>query len=419
MPTGVIYNRCMREGDDNLWDAGIRGVNRFMERWAARLPLLRSLRDAFRGGGDGFIDWERAEAIAVLVSIYEEAPRPPDQPGLQEEFEGIARRSAGLVEDFTGLRPGEELGPLLVLDRPAWIRANLSGFKLIFEPLSQSYRQALKRAREQRARPAGLGGRLTGGLLTAQIGMVMGYLSRNVLGQFDLGLPKLEDAGKLYIIYPNLVKAEEKMRLVPQDFRLWITLHEVTHAFEFAAFPWLREYMRRLMQDYFSSVSLQLEEMGRRVAPADLRDPARLNEMINRGGLISVIHTPEQREILDRIQAFMSLVEGYSNHVMDGVGSSILPSYREMKESFRRRRDSRSGAERFLQRVLGFDLKFQQYQAGELFCREVSEEEGQEFLNLAWKREENLPTYEEILHPFIWIDRIKGTEGKRVEHFHV
>lgn len=413
------YNHRMRREDDNPWDASIRAVNRFMERWAARLPLMRSLRDAFRGGGEGFIDWEQSERIAEMLSLSD-APAPvPEGAGLQERFEEIVRDSARLVEEFTGLRPREELGPLLVLDRPAWIKANLAGFKLIFEPLSHSYSEALKRLEAGRPRPAALGRRVTSGLLTAQVGMVMGYLARNVLGQFDLGLPKPQDSGRLYIIYPNLVKAEERMRLVPEDFRLWITLHEVTHAFEFAAFPWMRDYMLRLMRDYFSSVRLQLEEMGKRVIPADLRDPGRLNEIISRGGLISVVHTPEQREILGRIQAFMSLVEGYSNHVMDGVGSRILRTYREMKESFRRRRESRSGAERFVERVLGFDLKFQQYQTGELFCREVSEEEGLGFLNLAWKREENLPTYEEILHPFLWVERMRGSEGKRVEHFHV
>ena len=132
-----------------------------------------------------------------------------------------------------------------------------------------------------------------------------------------------------------------------------------------------------------------------------------------------MVHNPEQREILARIQAFMSLVEGYSNFVMDGVGKEILPTYQEMKETFARRRDSKTGAERFIEKVLGFDLKLQQYQIGELFCREVAEKEGVDFLNLAWKNEENLPTYDEIHHPFVWIERMRETEGRRVEHFHI
>ncbi len=407
------------QGKDNLWDESIRWINQFAERMVARAPLYRSLKNAFTNGSDDFIDWKQSEEIAEIVSMSDGAPSPPLSKELREYFADIAQRSEWLVENFTGLQPKEALGPLLVLDRPAWIKANLSSFQLIFEPLADSYSKALKNLENQRSKSLKMGRRMAKGLLTVQIGLVMGYLARNVLGQFDLGLPRLEDKGKLYIVYPNLIKAEEKMRLVPDEFRLWITLHEVTHAFEFAAFPWLRGFMRNLMEEYFRSISLRLEEMGTRLRPEEFRNPQRLNEIINSGGLISVIHTPEQKDILNRIQAFMSLVEGYSNFVMDKVGREILPSYEEMSNAFRRQRETKTGAERFIQRMLGFDLKLQQYQIGELFCREVEEKEGLSFLNYAWKREENLPNYEEIMHPFIWIIRMKETEAKRVEHFYL
>ncbi len=403
----------MHYDTDNPWDRALREVNRFMEAVARRLPVLRSLREAFAGEGDGLIDWDQAREIAVLVAQSEGAEPAPD-PGVQRQFETMRLRSEELVREYTGLRPREEVGPLFVFDRPRWIEANLTSFKLIFEPLAEGYARTLSHLEEQRSRQYHLGRRLTRGLLTAQLGMVMGYLARSVLGQFDLGLPRLEDSGKLYIVYPNLLKAENKMRLNPADFRLWITLHEVTHGFEFAAHPWLREYLRSLMERYFRSVSLRLEDISLGLRPEELRDVRRLNEIISQGGLMAVIHTPEQREILDRIQAFMSLVEGYSNLVMDMVGREIIPTYRQMSVAFRHRRDSKSGAERLVERMLGFDLKLQQYQVGELFCREVVEKKGLEFLNLAWKREENLPGAEEIRHPYLWIERIEGQEGRRV-----
>jgi coenzyme F420 biosynthesis associated uncharacterized protein len=398
---------------ENPWDRSLREVNRFMEAVARKIPVIRSLREAFAGDGDGFIDWEQAREIAKLVA---ESEGVAPAPGLEvrEQFEAMRQRSEKLVRSFTGLRPLEEVGPLFVFDRPQWIEANLSSFKLIFEPLAESYAKTLHRLEEQRDRQYQLGRKLTRGLLTAQLGMVMGYLARSVLGQFDLGLPRLEDSGKLYIVYPNLLKAEDKMRLNPADFRLWITLHEVTHGFEFASHPWLREYLRSLMERYFRSVSLRLEDMSLNLRPGELRDARRLNEIISRGGLMSIIHTPEQQEILDRIQAFMSLVEGYSNLVMDMVGREIIPTYRQMSIAFRHRRDSKSGAERLVERMLGFDLKLQQYQVGELFCREVEEKKGLEFLNLAWKREENLPGAEEIRHPYLWIERMERQEGHRV-----
>ncbi len=408
----------MYEERENPWDRSLREVSEFIEAVAGKIPLLRSIREAFQRSGDGFIDWEQAREIAVTVAQSEDVAPPPD-PAVRRQFEEMRERSEGLVRSYTRLQPREEVGPLFVFDRPQWIEANLSSFKLIFEPLGEAYNRTLQGLEEQRNRPMNLGRKFTRGLLTAQLGMVMGYLARSVLGQFDLGLPRLEDSGKLYIVYPNLLKAENKMRLEPGDFRLWITLHEVTHGFEFAAHPWLRGYLRSLMENYFRSVSLRLEEMGLRLRPEELRDARRLNEIINQGGLLSIVHTPEQREILSRIQAFMSLVEGYSNLIMDMVGRDMIPTFKQMSLAFRHRRDSKSGAEKFVERMLGFDLKLQQYQVGELFCREVAEKKGLDFLNLAWKREENLPTAEEIRHAFLWIERMEESEGKRVVFYRI
>jgi len=403
------------EEKENPWDRSLRGVNEFIEGFARRMPVYRSIRGAFRGGAGGMVDWEQAREIAVMVA-QSEGSTPPVPDGARSELEAMMRRSEGLVREYSHLDPGEPVGPLLVFSRVDWIEANLASFQLIFEPLAESYGKTLRKLEEQRKRPLRAGRGFTRGLLTAQLGMVIGYLARGVLGQFDLGLPRPEDGGKLYIVYPNLLKAESKMRLVPEDFRLWITLHEVTHAFEFAANPWIRQYLRSLMENYFESISLRLEEMGMRLRPQELRDSRKLNEIINQGGLISVVHSPEQREILSRIQAFMSLVEGYSNLVMDLVGKEIIPSFKEMSIAFRHRRDSKSGAERFVERMLGFDLKLQQYQVGELFCKEVAEKKGLDFLNLAWKREENLPDGEEIRNAYEWIARIEEAEKERVLH---
>jgi coenzyme F420 biosynthesis associated uncharacterized protein len=398
---------------ENPWDRSLRGVNDFMEKFARSLPVYRSLRRAFRGGNEGMVDWEQAREIAVMVA-QSEGTAPAATEEVRRDFEAMMKRSVELVKEYSHLDPGEAVGPLLVFGRPDWIEANLESFQLIFEPMAESYGKTLHKLEERRKKPMRMGRGFSRGLLTAQLGMVIGYLARGVLGQFDLGLPRPEDGGKLYIVYPNLLKAEDKLRLVPEDFRLWITLHEVTHAFEFAANPWIRQYLRSLMESYFKSVSLRLEEMGTRLRPQELRNTQKLNEIINQGGLISVVHNPEQREILSRIQAFMSLVEGYSNLIMDVAGKETIPSFKEMSMAFRHRRDSKTGAERFVERMLGFDLKLQQYQIGELFCKEVAEKKGLDFLNLAWKREENLPDSEEIRHAFQWIERMEGSEKERI-----
>jgi coenzyme F420 biosynthesis associated uncharacterized protein len=291
----------------------------------------------------------------------------------------------------------------------------MRGFQIIFEPLSDSYSKALDTFTRRR-KPGSLQRRFLKGMLTIQVGLVMGYLSRNVLGQFDLGIPDPDAQGELYIVFPNMVRAENKLRLEPKDFRLWITLHEVTHAVEFKSHPWLKSYMKDLMDEYFRTVALRLEDLSLRLKPQNVGDQQSLKEIMRQGGLVSLVSTPEQREILGRIQAFMSLIEGYSNLVMEAVGADVLPTYKEMSSAFRKRQESKTGAERLVQRMLGFDLKLRQYQVGELFCREVMEKEGVPFLNRVWERPDNLPTAEEITRPYEWIERVKREGAERITH---
>lgn len=408
----------VKSDEKNMWDQSISGVNRVIEGVAGRVPLFRSLRDSFRPGDDKMIDWDQSERIAEILA-NSDGEQPVQVSGkVQGDFDRMAEQSREMVTSFTGLPVCQDLGPVYVFDRPAWVRANLEGFKLIFEPLSENYQAALDKFSKQR-RGQGFQKRLMRGVLTIQIGLVMGYLSRSVLGQFDLGIPDLESGGKLYIVMPNMLKAERKMALDPADFRLWITLHEVTHAVEFQASPWLRTYMKDLMDQYFRSVALRLEDLGTRLKPENLGDASSLQEIVKQGGLVSLVSTPEQREILGRIQAFMSLIEGYSNLVMDSVGEKVLPSYKEMSMAFRRRQETKTGAERLVQRMLGFDLKLRQYQVGELFCREVMEKEGLDFLNRVWLRPENLPGSEEIVKPYLWIERVKREGVERILHYDV
>ncbi len=410
----------MKEEDSfTAWERGLEWASRFLDGIARQVPFFKIVREVFAEESEELVNWAQAEEIAVLVAQSEAAAVSPPGPDVNRDFRAMKERSVELVRQYSRLQPREPIGDILVLDRPGWIRANLNSFRLVFQPLAESYRRTLEKFESGGGALTSWGKRITHGLLTFQLGMVIGYLARNVLGQYDLGLPDMEDGGKLYVVYPNMLKAERNLGLVPSDFRLWITLHEVTHAFEFASHPWLRRYMKELMEKYFSSVSLRLEEIGLNLRPEEFTDARRLNEIMKEGGLLSVIHTPEQRAILSDIQAFMSLVEGYSNLVMDMAGRDIIPSYEEMSRAFRRRRELKSGAEKFIERMLGFDLKLQQYHIGELFCREVYETRGMDFLNLVWRYRDYLPTSEEIRKPYLWMERVSREEGEHVTHHRI
>jgi coenzyme F420 biosynthesis associated uncharacterized protein len=175
--------------------------------------------------------------------------------------------------------------------------------------------------------------------------------------------------------------------------------------FQFSGVPWLRGHIASLLREYLATVDVRIEGGAAGGLPS-LPDPREFVERFREGGLAALVQTAEQREIMDRIQAVMAVIEGYSEHVMDAIGEEVLPEYAGLREAMDRRRRSRSAPERLLQRLLGFDLKMRQYVLGKGFCDAVVEHHGLPLLNRVWSAPEALPTLEELERPEAWAERV-------------
>ncbi|MCL4459613.1 MAG: zinc-dependent metalloprotease [Chloroflexi bacterium] len=352
------------------------------------------------------INWERVRRLAVRIALQKGGGLPLSRTELSQRYGALVHYSAELIARYTGQKLPQPLESVFVFDRIDWIDANLANFKLLFEPLERVNWEAL--------RSATIGSRLFGGLsqvvLSAQLGALMGYLSQRVLGQYDLSLLGKEPltAGQLYFVEPNILDLERHLGLSGEDLRLWIGLHETTHAYEFEAHPWLRDYWNSLLRQYIESISAELMRVQ-----SDGLQWRRLVGHIGSGlfrsrYLLELVMAPEQRRLFHQIQALMCLVEGFSNHVMDQAGRALLPNYKLLKTYFEERLRQKSAAERLFIRLTGLDVKLEQYALGERFVAEVVRRQGIEFLNLAWQSPATLPTLEEVHQPRRWIDRIRS-----------
>ncbi len=299
-----------------------------------------------------------------------------------------------LVEGFTGLAIQGYPSRPWVMTRGEWLQANLRGFHRVLEPFAAN---AMKRVRD------GALAEVRRKTLGAQIGALMGYMGRKVLGQYDLFLPA-DDDGLLYFVGPNVVGVERRFRFPERDFRLWVGLHEVAHRVQFGAVPWLRGHVSGLMDSYLSSLEL---------------DPKRLMETLKRAvrevrsgavewrgvGWVFLLMTPDQRDLLTRMQSMMALLEGHGNFVMNGVGNGRIPNLETFRRKLHERRQGH-GMERAFQRAIGFDAKVRQYDIGERFVAEAVERAGMEGFNRVWERPSNLPTLAEIARPDEWLARV-------------
>jgi putative hydrolase len=136
-----------------------------------------------------------------------------------------------------------------------------------------------------------------------------------------------------------------------------------------------------------------------------LPDPQKLVSRFREGGLAALVQSPEQRELMEEVQAAMSVVEGYSEHVMDRVAAEFIPGHEKLRAAMDRRRASRSAPQRIIEKLLGFDVKLRQYEQGKKWADEVASLAGIEGLNRVWSAPSALPTARELRHPGQWLKR--------------
>src|SRR3954465_8366962 len=353
------------------------------------------------------IDWDTATQVATRVSGADGGISILDRARLQDEYESMVRKIEGPIADYTGTTLPLGQIDVRVLDRPEWIKANVAAFKQMFQPLEEVYSETV-----------GKGGmsfpgmtKLSRAMLSGQVGLLLGFLARKVLGQYDISLLGHEplQAGKLYFVEPNIKMLENTLKVPADDLRTWIALHEATHAHEFEVNPWVRGYLNGQLDAYLRSMA---EELASPTGSVLGGLAARLVANLRNGqSLIEAMMSPHQRQMLARLQALMSLAEGYSNPVMNRVGERLLPSYAEIHERVEHRQANRSQIEELFLRLTGLKMKMEQYALGEKFAARVADQRDVAFLNLAWQAPEWLPTEAEIRDPDAWIARMDGEGG--------
>jgi putative hydrolase len=377
----------------------------------AEVPLLREIQRVLLSGS-GPINWELARQLGIAAATWGRED-PPVTEEDRRGFEGATRMAELAVADHTGLTPPIDVSRVQAVRRTEWVEANVLGLRELFEPGAERLARALSEAqtREAGGQPetAGMLGavldQMAPLLVGAQVGAVIGSLGQRVLGQYELPLPRRSEPALLFVV-PNIAEFERHWSLPTDEFRAWVALHETAHAFQLGQ-PWVRDHFLALVREVAAGLDFDLSALEDRLEGLDLSDPQRLAEALGSPGeLLESSLTDEQRLLLRRIQAFMAAAEGHADHVMGAVGRRILGSYDRIDEAMRRRHEGRSEEERAVERMLGIDLKLEQYRLGRAFCERVVELTGEATLSRMWRDAESLPSMPELEEPTLWLSRI-------------
>jgi coenzyme F420 biosynthesis associated uncharacterized protein len=370
----------------------------------------RTFEDSGTDDLRGPVDWDVAARIAGQLASPGPTAGRDELVDLVSSLRAAAEVAAAHAARITELVPADGADPasgavslVQVVDRAGWALANVRTMAVLTEKLERP-----------RTPPAV---RFAGG---AQVGGVLALLAGKVLGQYD---PFTADAraphGRLLLVAPNVLQVERSLGVVPADFRLWIALHEQTHALQFAAAPWLAGHLHERASALVGDLGGLVPGAGHREHDGpSVADVVRIASRIvtapddgpQTPGILDLL-TPEQRARIDEVSAVMSLLEGHADVAMDAVGPSVVPSVAHIRARFEARRDAAAGSrgfERVLRRMLGLDAKLAQYREGAAFVREVRTAVGVSGLNVVWTAPEHLPTAREIADPRAWVRRVHG-----------
>jgi uncharacterized protein (DUF2342 family) len=378
------------------------------------------------------IDWGTAQRVGELIG-----GSPPFGGVRAASVEPLTREFAGKVGSYSGLSSSTELPALELVDRPGWIAANLKGMRPMLAPLTEPMGSG-------KGPFAGPLRSVSGLLLGVQVGALAGMLSQRVLGQYDLALLDASVKPRLLLLAPNLAHAARTLNVDRDELVLWVSIHEITHAVQFAGAPWLREYLGGILKELIDGLQVTISggSSDDSSSDGDAADAAtsagngwmpnlpklggwdlnltELREMVERarrGELLRLTLGEDRWALVQRMQAAMSLIEGHAEHVMDAVGAEVLPSLPRLRAAMNHRRENRGLPWRVLERLLGLELKLKQYEAGRRFCDAVVDAGGPQALALAWSGPDALPSPAELEEPALWIARVRGTPiGELADH---
>ncbi len=325
------------------------------------------------------INWDIANALAFDSSPNIEIKDIGSKREFYQQAVGVLEP---LIKDFTLMKSSGNAN-IIVTERHTWIVNTTESIKELFDELFMPIWHLIESPKSSRLVKKG-----SRALITSELGLLLGFISQKVLGQYDVRMTPNKTDDVLFIVEPNIAVKERELGLEDAPLRLWILAHELTHRFQFQHYKWLREYYFDLIREVAITVKKKLKK-----------------DKLTTLSTLSMLLDKESRDLLAKIQALMSFIEGHADFVMQKVGA-ILPEYERLKDVFSRRpRENTTVMKKLLEKIIGLDMKINQYKQGFAFVKTIDETWGLSSLSEI-DSPEKLPTFEEISAPQKWIKRL-------------
>jgi uncharacterized protein (DUF2342 family) len=314
------------------------------------MGIYESVRAVTAASGEGPVDWTAvADAAKASTDPGSLALSEAEQAGYADDVRDARDRVRSVAAIEFDLPEAVE-----IQNRHHWIDANVATFERVMRPLEEQVTMFPGASRV---------------VNTGTMSVALAFLGNNVLGQYDPLLLAEGDDHALYFVQPNIATVAEDLGVDFDRFRRWIAFHEVAHAAEFGAAPWLSDHLETTME-----------------------------------GAVSALGDGRfDRDALSELDTTMTAVEGYAELVMD---RAFDDEYADLREKVEARRRGRGPVARVIRRLLGLGMKRRQYERGKAFFDAVADERGIAAASAVWDEPSTLPSDAELDDPSLWLARV-------------
>lgn len=372
------------------------------------IPLFRELQRLL-AAGEGPINLEIGSQIARAISSQH-----PDPAVTSEERAGYdagVHAAEQALSGYTRLALEARM-QASAITRAEWVGMTIAGWRWLLEHFATRLATGLVEQGAELGEPGPMEQvikQIAPLLLGVQAGTLIGHYSSETLGRYDVPIP-VQGEDRLFFVNPNVVRIVDEYGFDAQRFTRWLTLRDAARHLVLSARPWTASYHRSLVIELVDSIEIDMADVERRIADIQSGGMEAIQEGMGVDAFMPIVPTERHRKAVDRLQAFVAILDGYAAHAAGKVAEALGASDGRIEEGIARHEASPSEGKTLIQSMFGIERDRAIENSGQTFCAAVVQLRGLPELNRLWDAADNLPTLPEIRDPFAWMERVLDVE---------
>lgn len=370
--------------------------------------LMKNHQGIFFAGPKQDFDWHNVVNIARRICAESGSdPRPnPELIDILATASQLAENWLDQIISFPALTQAPQLW-----QKSDWIAGTANAWGKMIEPIAKKLSDSSNNIAAHLAPDMAnemdmltpILGNLAGTMLTQQLSNSLGKLPAKILTACELGLP-LVQPNRCIIIAENARQLAKDINQDLKDVFIYLCCLETARQRLFVSIAWLEPQITALLQHYAEGCEIDFERIREQVEKS--MNPELLQEFdFGKIQQISIDFsksfftpkkTPEQNEILNRLETLVALIEGWTEFVASKAVEKWLPKHESLAEVLRRHRATQN---QNLTEFLGLELSPRKIRDAVNLWAACVEYRGKESLAEIWAHPDLIPTAQNLEDP--------------------